>query len=447
MLIPMATTTAPGKRGSGTELSGSWRLSPPLARGLLIAVNLAAVTYFMLSFGGHRIRFGPYRLDLDVYRIGGQVWLHGGDLYGRLPATSSGVRLPFSYPPISAVLLSPFSMMSLAVAGVVLTLSGIALTALVLRWFLRSVAGPQAGSWRTIGWLLPVAVLMEPVRSTLNYGQVNVLLMALVAVDCLSPSVRWPRGAAVGLAAAVKLTPGAFVLFFLCRRDWRAAGTAAASFAAVTAAGFLLSWHDSVHYWFSTVFDTSRPGSLVYAANQSILAVLGRAGLDPRSSSGIAAWLALSAVVLVLAWIGMRHAVARSADAWALSLNAFAGLLISPVSWSHHWVQAEMAVLVLAVFSYRHRFRAGLVIAAVGFVIFAVGPQWLFPYGANVELHWAAWEKITGSLYVFFAVAVLLLSARRAFADRMCGTPDKPRGLPNSDSPAEESASLQLTGG
>jgi alpha-1,2-mannosyltransferase len=418
-----------------------------MARGLVVLANLATVTYFMLSFGGHRIRFGPYRLDLDVYRIGGQVWLHGKSLYGPLPATSSGVRLPFSYPPISAVLLSPFSLMSLAVAGVVLTLGGIALTALVLRWFLRTVAGPQAGSWWTIAWLLPIVLLMEPVRNTLNYGQVNILLMALVAADCLAPNVRWPRGAAIGLAAAVKVVPGGFVLFFLCHRNWRAAGTAVASFAAVTAAGFLLDWHDSVRYWTSTVFDTSRPGSLVYAANQSIVGVLGRAGLDPRSTGGTVAWLALAAVVLALAWIGMRHAIARSADAWALSLNAFAGLLLSPVSWSHHWVWAETALLVLAVASYRHRYRAGLVIAAVGFVIFAVGPQWLFPNGSNVEMHWAAWEKIIGSLYVFFALAVLLLSARRTFADRILGTPDKPAGLPADESPEAEPSSLQLTSG
>ena len=290
-----------------------------------------------------------------------------------------------------------------------LTLSTIALTALVLRVFLRSVAGPAAGSWWTLGWLLPVALFLEPVRSTLGYGQINVALMALVSLDCLLAAPRWPRGALVGLAAAVKLTPAVFVLFFLCRSDWRAAGTAAVSFAAASAAGLLLAWHDSVRYWTSVVFQTGRPGSPLYAANQSIQGVLSRAGLDPRTPAGTAEWLALSAVVLVLAVAAMRRAAAGSQDAWALSLNAFAGLLISPISWSHHWVWAEMGVLVLAITSLRRRDRGGLVAAAIGVAIFAAAPQWWFPHGMNREAHWAAWQQVVGSSYVIYAVVILLL--------------------------------------
>jgi len=378
------------------------------ARILLVAVNVAAIAFYLVSVW-HGVRFAPYRIDLDVYRIGGRVWLSHGDLYGALPATSSGVRLPFSYPPVAAILLSPLALAPLALDDIVLTLSTIALTALVLRVFLRSVAGPRAGSWWTLGWLLPVALFLEPVRSTLGYGQINVALMALVSLDCLLAAPRWPRGALVGLAAAVKLTPAVFVLFFLCRSDWRAAGTAAVSFAAASAAGLLLAWHDSVRYWTSVVFQTGRPGSPLYAANQSIQGVLSRAGLDPRTPAGTAEWLALSAVVLVLAVAAMRRAAAGSQDAWALSLNAFAGLLISPISWSHHWVWAEMGVLVLAITSLRRRDRGGLVAAAIGVAIFAAAPQWWFPHGMNREAHWAAWQQVVGSSYVIYAVVILLL--------------------------------------
>jgi alpha-1,2-mannosyltransferase len=393
------------------------------ARALLVAVNLAAAVFFLLSCTRHGVGFGLYRIDLDVYRIGGRMWLRGGNLYGVLPVTSSGVRLPFSYPPIAAVLLAPLALAPMAVAGTVLTLSSIALTALVLRVFLRS-ASLGAESWWTVGWLLPVALFLEPVRNTLNYGQVNIVLMALVSVDCLSASTRWPRGAAVGLAAAVKLTPAAFVLFFLCRGDRRAALTAAVSFATVTAAGFLLAWHDSVRYWTSVVFQTGRAGSLIYAANQSIQAVLGRVGLDPRTPAGTAAWLALSAGVLVLACAGMRRAFARSEDAWALSLNAFAALLISPVSWSHHWVWAGPALLVLAVRGLRGRHIGGLAGCAVGLALFAAAPQWWFPSGGNRETYWAVWQQVIGSSYVILAAVILLVSASgsRARACRRCRT-------------------------
>ncbi len=401
-------------------------------RCLLVAANLAAVAFFFLSYSAHGLSLGRYRIDLDVYRIGSQTWLRGANLYGPLPPTSSGARLPFSYPPVAAMLLSPLSLGPMAVASTVLTLATVALTALVLRVFLRSVAGPEAPSWWTIGWLLPAALLIEPVRNTLNYGQINVALMALVSLDCLTPASRWPRGALVGLAAAVKLTPAAFVLFFLLRRDWAAARTAGLSFAVVTGAGFLFDWRDSARYWTSVILQTGRPGSPDFAANQSIQGVLVRAGLDPHSPAGSAAWLALSALVVLAACRGMRHALARSADAWALSLNAFAALLVSPISWSHHWVWGGPAMLTLALLSARCRHRGGLALAAGGLAVFAAAPQWWFPIGENRELGWAGWEQAVGSSYVVLAAVILLISARRPAPDPPA--PDPPARSSTSSS-------------
>ena len=408
-----------------------------MTRISLVAVNLAAVTYFLLSWSRHGVRFGRYRIDLNVYQIGGQVWLHHGNLYGALPATSIGARLPFSYPPIAALLLSPLSLLSPTAATTAITLASIAVAALVLRMFLRATVGRWAGSWQTVAWLLPPALFLEPVRSTLSFGQINFVLMALVSADCLAVAPRWPRGALVGIAAAIKLTPAAFVLFFLLKRDYRAALTAAASFAVSTAAGFLLAWGDSVRYWTSVVFQTGRPGSPVYASNQSITGVLARAGVNPHSPVGMVAWLALSAIVVALACQGMRRAAswqasaeagspdaaeaqsakARAADAWALSLNALAMLLVSPISWSHHWVWGETTVLTLAFLSWRGRRLGGLTLAGLGLACFATAPQWWFPSGGNLELQWAGWEQALGSSYVAWAVAVLATSAY-AYRDR-----------------------------
>lgn len=344
------------------------------------------------------------------------MWLHGGNLYGTLPATASGVRLPFSYPPIAAVLLSPLSLVPMAVAGTVLTLGTIALAALVLRVFLRFSGA--AGSWWTAGWLLPAALLLEPVRNTLDYGQVNIALMALVMLDCLTRRTRWPRGALVGIAAAVKLTPGAFVLFFLLRRDYRAVFTAALSFVVSTGAGFLLAPRDSARYWTSVVMQTGRPGNLAYPANQSIQGVLARAGLDPHTLAGTVVWLGLSAIVLAAACRGMRGALASSADAWALSLNAFAALLISPISWSHHWVWGETAMLALVLPSRRHGRRGGLILAGCGLIVFAAAPQWWFASGGDRELHWTAWQQVLGDSYVILAASVLLFGACRRLPPR-----------------------------
>jgi alpha-1,2-mannosyltransferase len=402
---------APFPRPAARGFAGLFRRpASRWARAALVAVNLAAVAAFLLSYSRHGVGFGPYRIDLGVYRFGGRTWLRGGDLYGQVLVTG-GLRLPFTYPPIAAVVLAPLALLPMTAAGAVLTVGSVALAAVVLGVFLRRLAGRAAGSLWAAGWLLPPALLLEPVRSTLAYGQINIVLMALVTLDCLTAEPRWPRGALTGLAAALKLTPAAFVLFFLLRRDYRAAATAAVSFAAVTAAGFVLAGPDSVRYWTAIVFQTGRIGGPAAATNQSIQAVLARAGLDPHTLPGAAAWLMLSAVVVVAAYRGMRYALAASQDCLALSLNAFAALLISPVSWSHHWVWCVPGLLTLADLGRRHHHRLAGVVAAGGLVLFAAGPQWWLGKFAGPELRWTAWQQAIGSSYVFFAVLVLLLAA------------------------------------
>lgn len=376
----------------------------------LVAVNVACVTVLLTFPHAHGMGFGPYRVDLDVYRIGSRAWLSGTHLYGRLPRTMSGTRLPFTYPPVAAILLAALSMVPMTIASAVLTVASAGFLALVLRECLRSLdqTGGQLGSW-AVWWLLPPALLLEPVRNTLAYGQVNVLLMALVAVDCLAPSVRWPRGSLVGLAAAIKLTPAAFVLYFLFRRDWRSAGMAAASFLAATGVGFALDWHDSVQYWTRTVFDASRVGGLHYAANQSVVGVLTRLGLSQPALDAV--WLAVAIAVVVAAWRGMRRSFAASQDCLALSLNALAALLISPVSWSHQWVWCVPALMALAAAGLRDRALGLLAVTAAGVVIFATGPQWWFPHGDLRELAWSVWQQIIGNAYVGFAAIILAMTA------------------------------------
>jgi alpha-1,2-mannosyltransferase len=290
----------------------------------------------------------------------------------------------------------------------------------VLAVFWRGLAGPApgpaprlaraAGGLWAAGWLLPAALVLEPVRATLAYGQVNIVLMALVTLDALTEQPRWPRGALTGLAAALKLTPAAFVLFFLLRRDYRAAVVAGGSFAAVTAAAAALAGPDSARYWTATVFATGRIGGPATAANQCLQAVLARAGLDPHTLPGAAAALILSAIVVAAAARGMQHALAAGQDGLALTLNAFAALLISPVSWSHHWVWSAPALLTLAGLARHHRRLAGAA-AAAGLVLFTAAPQWWLAKYAGPAPSWAPWQQAIGSSYVAFAALILLLAA------------------------------------
>ena len=148
-------------------------------------------------------------------------------MYGPLPPTISGLALPFIYPPFAAMLLAPLRVRCRGrPPGCCCTRCRWAASRSRSTSSARQVwpdGGPGGAVRRVAALALPLLLWIEPVLETFEFGQVNLVLMALVAVDCLAPRTRWPRGLLVGIAAAIKLTPAAFVLFFLLRRDARAA--------------------------------------------------------------------------------------------------------------------------------------------------------------------------------------------------------------------------------
>jgi alpha-1,2-mannosyltransferase len=349
-------------------------------RGILWSVVLLAVVSYLVASVF-------YRIDLDVYRIGAQTWASGGELYGTLPETRAGISLPFLYPPIAAVLLTPLAVVSYPVASVALTLITVAAVALTLTIVIDALGLPRK-------WLfaLPVALLLEPIRSTVDFGQVNAVLMLLVVADCLVRDPRWPRGALIGVAAAIKLTPIAFLLFFLINREYRSAVTAVLSFLATTFAGFLLAWHESVWFWTRTVFQTSDRIDVGHPANQSITGVLTRLGV-----TGSLTWLILAAAVITVAVLGMRSAP----PPLALSINALAVLLVSPISWTHHWVWCVPVLLSLLAAGHT-------ILAACGLVVFSISPHRWFGLGPfNLG------QLLVVAVYFGFALLVLAMVRSR----------------------------------
>jgi alpha-1,2-mannosyltransferase len=398
------------------------RRRPSRRQAALVAVVALVFLVSLLTYQHGSLNFGVYRLDLDVYRVGAQAWMHGRALYGPLPPIANGMLEPFTYPPISAVVMAPLALVSSTAAGILMTAVSVGLLICVLVLFLRATGladGP--GAWKLASALLPLAVLIEPVRTTLAYGQINIVLMALVAFDCLLPStwftvrgrtVGWPRGALTGVAAALKLTPLVFLLFFAVRRDWRGCLSMAGGFLAATAIGFVLCPSDSRQYWTSTVFQTNRIGPHVFSGNQSLTGVLFRAHLTGGTENKV--WLALSVVVAVVAVIAITKAVRRGRTVTALALTACTQLLVSPVSWSHHWVWAAPVLVCTLVQGWRVRHARGwrrFSIAAAVTAVFLSEPQVWFPHTLNRELGWAWWEQIIGSAYVWVALAALIVYA------------------------------------
>ncbi|WP_194817137.1 glycosyltransferase 87 family protein [Nocardia sp. XZ_19_385] len=375
---------------------------------------LAVVAFAASVLVSLRAQWWRGYIDLLVYRNGAQAWLDGNDLYGELPQVL-GIHLPFTYPPLAALFFTPLALLPLTAAAVVMIALSVLSLGVTLWLVLVRIRPelPRAAVLALVIGAVAVAQLLEPVRQTLGFGQINLLLMAAVTADCLVRKPFWPRGMLIGIAISIKLVPAAFLLYFLLRRDWQALRNIGISAVAAVGAGFLLFPKDSVQYWFHTVTDTGRIGSPHFAGNQSLKGMLFRLGLDTPVATAL--WLTLSAVALALAVVWMRRLLDEGATVTALLVNAFALLLVSPVSWSHHWVWTAPALLVAASAIERGNRNPWFLGAVAAFAaLLLIGPQWHLPW--QRELDWTWWQQLVGSSYVLAALAVLIFAAVQSSA-------------------------------
>jgi alpha-1,2-mannosyltransferase len=235
----------------------------------------------------------------------------------------------------------------------------------------------------------------------------------------------------LGLGIALKLTPAVFLLYFLLRRDTRAALTALASFATATLLGFALAWGDSWEYWTHTLQHTDRIGEAALNTDQNIAGALARLGLSEHARFLL--WVLGCFAVLALTVWAMRRVLRAGEPMLALICVALFGLAVSPVSWSHHWVWVLPAVLVTAVLGWRRRNIALAVVSAAGIALMYRTPIDLLPKHHEASAVW--WRQLFGMSYVWWALAVIVAAgltvvARASSSDGVEQTaPDADRQL------------------
>ncbi|MFD7435707.1 glycosyltransferase 87 family protein [Streptomyces sp. NPDC059861] len=346
-------------------------------------------------------------IDLMVYRAEGATVRAGGDLYS-LRAT--GAQLPATYPPFAALLFMPLTLLDTGSLRTLATAGNLALLVAFVHLSLRLVGHARV---ETAWWASAAAVWCEPVWTTLRYGQVNLLLAVLVLWDLTRrPGDRW-AGVGIGVAAAVKLTPALFAVLLLAtavvahtsgrKGPWlRHARRAAAGFLWATLLAAAVLPRDSWRFWTDVVFRADRAGHAEETANQALRGVLARLLHTPDPG---ALWAVVAALVTAAGLAVAVRAELRGDRAWAVAGCAVTALLVSPVSWSHHWVWCVPLVLLLAV---RDRRAA----AAATLLVFCSYTLWWVPHTpGRPELHQGPAEFALSGLYAATGCLVLVTAA------------------------------------
>lgn len=400
--------------------------------------GLIAAAAVLAAFAGP---WGARMLDLDVYRIGGDALRSGTDLYA---VHETSANLVFTYPVFAALLFVPFAVLPLGVARVLLTLVSLAALFVIMHLtvgYVRRGLGPSssAGPSRSadpsgsadpprgprhaasvrsdLAWSVPLSVLAvvaHPVWETLNFGQVNLILTALVLVDVLGTRGR-SRGVLVGIATGIKLVPGLFILYFVVTGQRRAALTSAITTLGTVAIGFAVQPEQAWAFWTRHALNPDRTGGIAYVTNQSFLGISARLLREPHPPRAVS--LALGAVAVVVALLVARklYRYGDSEDAGGARLTAVcvvgvASLLASPVSWSHHWVWAIPCLGTLVIWARRapaagQRWR--WVVFGVVTAIVVTAPMQFTPKEELRELHHTLPQQFVANIYGLLAVLYL----------------------------------------
>ena len=363
--------------------------------------------------------------DLEVYRRSATQAFDGKD---HIYDTPYGL-LPFTYPPLAIFVFAPLAAMPDLVASAVMCLVSILalyrLTVLLLR--------AAAPAYERLALLaLPFAAFLEPVWATLSFGQVNLVLAWVIAEDLLGlpgrRAGRW-RGALIGLATIIKLTPGIFALVLVFRRDWASLGRTAAAFLVGVGIGFAVWPSSSWQFWTTAMRDPKRVGGVAFSGNQSLNGAVWRAVGEGGSTAvwGVLVLAVLAATAYVLWRLGpLGDRVA------AVLACAFAGLLVSPVSWSHHWVWIwGLLVWAAAAVATRGDWRGlrprGVVALGLAWALAAYSRViWWYPHRDDQEYAVGLLGKLLTDAYALVGlgtIAALALWSRRDGAPGRAGGP------------------------
>jgi alpha-1,2-mannosyltransferase len=346
-------------------------------RGWALPVAAAA---FVLAAAGYLAELawhpGPMLnwYDLNVYD---QAGLIARTLPQQLYSWQLHPGIKFTYTPFAALLFAGCSLLPWAVLRWLMTAASLAALAGTV-WFTLGGLGwrGRARATALLG-LTAVALWLEPVQRALHLGQIELLLMALIAWDlCQSDDRKW-KGAGIGLAAGIKLVPLIFIPYLLLAGKRRQAAVASAVFAGTVVIGFAALPHDSVKWWLTGYFlhagdfSNTSQGSLL---NQSLLALITRTPAGAGSVTTL--WLLLAAVIgcLGLAAAATFARSGRPAAGWVTC--AVTGVLISPISWDNHWVWIVPVFVLLADAGFRARGAARWGFWGFGAVLAAVFADW-----------------------------------------------------------------------
>ena len=182
---------------------------------------------------------------------------------------------------------------------------------------------------------------------------------------------------------------------------------------AFTLGSWLLLPRDSVTYWTSVIFQSGRLGSNSGTSNQSLRGILLREFLPGQAPGEL--WAAVAVVVAVAGFAVVRRLARESREMEAIAVTALLGVLLSPVSWIHHFL---VVVVVIGAILADGRSPRRIAIAAGTAAFFALTiPWWGRSLLGQPEVPVLV-ARVVEDAFGIAAVALIVIIARLRSANR-----------------------------
>ena len=347
---------------------------------------------------------GANFVDLHVYLGGAAAIDHPGTLYSYVYADQTpDFPLPFTYPPFAAVVFYPLHLLPFGLVAFVWQVGTMVALYGAIR-ISQGLLGIPADRRVAMVWTA-VSIWIEPLRSTFDYGQINVFLM-LGVLWAVYTTRWWLSGLLVGIAAGIKLTPAISGIYFAGARRWREVVSSAVVFLATVGVSALIVGDQARYYFTDLLGDARRVGPIATSFNQSWRGAISRIlGHDAGFGPLVLGAIAVTAVAAVLAW----RALDGPDRLGKLLVVELFGLLFSPISWTHHWVW--LVPLMIWALHGPLRERLGARVVGWGWLALTlIGVPWLLSFAQptiwQISRPWyLAWA---GLVYVVAALATLI---------------------------------------
>lgn len=415
-----------GQRQSPLDFIRRWSVSDPKQSPAILwgerVVLCALVVYFSLhtmprawkslitDFPNYYIAAQLAHESVDTSRMYEWEWLEREKDHRPIPIRVIAL-VPIT--PFSTLFVWPLSGLKALTAKRVWIILSLALLA-PIAWMMRSMTGL---SYVRIGLIF---ALNFPLYRNIEFGQFYVFLLAMIVAACWTTmrGQNAPSGSLVAIAAAAKVFPLLFVVFFIRRRNWRALAAGAITLAACIAVS-IAAFEWNVHRtYLREILPAALHGEAMppYVPNASISGILHLLFLsEPQWNpapwhASVAAYSILQPLISMLALAPAILLIRRGDNRpsrifleWSALLTASLAVSTIPASYNFVLMAFPMCVLTAILLEKRqHLGLAALVVAYIG-ICFPM-PSPVHPGGLSILLYT---PRLPLMIAVLFAIYML----------------------------------------